>query len=85
MLLNAECIRGQNNYSMIALYCSLQRCVECNNGSVSNCTTRPGSVDGPGVPDTDLIIYVSAFDCSSFGSSVVAFASACQMESELDR
>ncbi|XP_064398674.1 leishmanolysin-like peptidase isoform X2 [Halichondria panicea] len=63
----------------------LKRCVECNNGSVSNCTTRPGSVDGPGVPDTDLIIYVSAFDCSSFGSSVVAFASACQMESELDR
>ncbi|XP_064398797.1 leishmanolysin-like peptidase [Halichondria panicea] len=30
----------------------LKRCVECNNGSVSNCTTRPGSVDGPGVPDT---------------------------------
>ena len=63
----------------------LQRCVECNIGSVSNCTTRPGSVDGPGVPDTDLIIYVSASDCSSFASSVVAFAGACQLESELDR
>ncbi len=36
----------------------LQRCVECNTGNVSNCTTRPGSVDGPGVPDTDLIIYM---------------------------
>ncbi|XP_064398693.1 leishmanolysin-like peptidase isoform X2 [Halichondria panicea] len=63
----------------------LKRCVECNNGSVSNCTTRPGSVDGPGVSDTDLIIYVSAIDCSPFGPGIFAFASSCQLESELDR
>ncbi len=49
---------------------------------MSNCTTRPGSVDGPGVPDTDLIIYVSALDCRP---GILAFANACQMESELDR
>ncbi len=73
------------DYVNTVLVIKLQRCVECNNGNVSNCTTRPGSVDGPGVPDTDLIIYVSAFDCSLRFPGALAFASACQMESVLDR
>ena len=36
------------------------------------------------MPDTDLIIYVAA-DCTDSPSGVVAFAGACQLESELDR
>lgn len=62
-----------------------QRCVECN-GDFATCATRPGTVDGPGVDNTDLIIYVSS-DCSSpdISSGVLAFASACELESVLDR
>ena len=36
------------------------------------------------MPDTDLIIYVAA-DCIGLPNDVVAFAGACQLESELDR
>lgn len=60
-----------------------QRCFECN-GVFANCATRPGSTDGPGVPDSDIIIYVSG-DCTDTASGVLAFASSCEMEDELDR
>ncbi len=62
----------------------MQRCVECNNGGFSNCDTRNGTVDGAGVPNTDLIIYVSA-DCTDTSSGTLAFASSCELENELDR
>ena len=65
----------------------LQRCVECG-GSFSDCETRPGSVDGGGVLNADLVIYVStslAGGICAPGSGVIAFASACQLESTLDR
>ncbi len=60
-----------------------QECVECNTDPAT-CTTRPTTVRGAGVPNTDLIIYVS-INCSDAPSGVVAFAGACQMESQLDR
>ena len=69
----------------MAIY--LQRCVECD-GSSATCDTRPGSMDGNGVADADIIIYVGA---SLFGgicsptSGVIAFASTCQLENTLDR
>ena len=64
----------------------MQRCVECG-GSFSNCVTRPGSVDGSGVADADIIIYVGSVSegtCSEF-PGVIAFASTCQLENTLDR
>ena len=69
--------------SYIYMFLHKQRCVECN-GSADTCGTRPGTIDGPGVPDADLIIYVAA-DCTGRPNGVVAFAGACQLESELDR
>lgn len=65
----------------------IQRCVECN-GAAETCATRPGSVDGNGNPDTDLVIYVSTSlggGICAPGSGVIAFAGACQLESVLDR
>ena len=65
----------------------LQRCVECG-GSAETCATRPGSVDGNGIPDTDIVIYVStslAGGTCAPGSGVIAFAGTCQLESVLDR
>ncbi len=62
----------------------MQRCVECNNGGSSNCDTKDGSEDGLGVPDSDLIIYVSAV-CTASNSGTLAFASSCEQENVLDR
>ena len=65
----------------------MQRCVECG-GSFATCDTRPGSVDGSGVPDADVVIYVGASlagGICSPGSLVIAFASSCQLENTLDR
>ena len=63
----------------------IQRCVECN-GSPTNCNTRPGSTDGSGVPNADIIVYVSATTLGGFCSGgTIAFAGACQLESTLDR
>ena len=65
----------------------LQRCVECNE-NFSTCATPPGSVDGNGIPNADLVIYVGtslADGICSPTSSVIAFASACQLENTLDR
>ena len=62
----------------------LQRCVQCN-GNAPNCETI-GS-DGPGVNNTDYILYVGtnpASPCSANGG-VLAFANLCQMEAALDR
>ena len=69
------------------LYAWLQRCVECD-GNFSTCATPPGSVDGSGIPNADLVIYVGtslANGICSPTSSVIAFASACQLENTLDR
>ena len=65
----------------------MQRCVEYG-GSFAICATRPGSVDGSGVPDADIIIYVGtslAGGTCSPDSGVIAFASSCQLENTLDR
>ncbi len=70
-------------YSVYCMSSLQQECVECNTDPAT-CTTRPTTVRGAGVPNTDLIIYVS-INCSDAPSGVVAFAGACQMESQLDR
>ena len=62
--------------------------MECNNGLPADCETLPGSVDGSGVADADIIIYVGASlfaGICSPTSGVIAFASSCQLESTLDR
>ena len=46
--------------------------------------------DGTGVSSTDVILFVSAIEtncpgASTGGSQTVAFATACQMEADLDR
>ncbi len=70
--------------SIVYRVLSTQECVECNS-NFSTCVTRPEIVRGVGVPNTDLIIYVSINNCSDVISEVVAFAGACQLESQLDR
>ena len=67
----------------IAPFLNLQRCVQCNNNA-PNCETM--GLDGPGVNNTDYILYVGTNPGSScaFGG-VLAFANLCQMESTLDR
>ena len=62
----------------------MQICIECEDGPFSNCDIRPGTMNGPGVPDTDLIIYVAA-NCTGSPPSRLAFAGACELENELDR
>ena len=63
----------------------MQRCVECD-GSPDDCDTRPGSTDGSGVPNADVVVYVGATTFGGFCSGgVIAFASSCQLESTLDR
>ena len=59
----------------------LQRCVECK-GSDS-CDTRPGTEDGAGIPNADMVIYVSTKPCQSEGT--LAFAGSCQLEKTYDR
>ena len=49
------------------------------------CRAQSGSVNGPGISDTDLIIYVSAKNTYSCDDSIIAYASACQLESVYDR
>ena len=65
-----------------------QRCVQCNGGGSGNCV-MDGTTDGPGVSNADFILYVSARDSecpsSNGGPTTLAFAGACQMESNLDR
>lgn len=46
--------------------------------------------DGPGVNNTDFILYVSAIstrctESSGAGGQLIAFASHCQQEAALDR
>ena len=62
-----------------------QQCTECN-GDISTCTPT-GPDDGEGVADADFVLYVTAIQelpCDNF-FEVLAFASACEMEEELDR
>lgn len=63
----------------------LQRCIECNDNELDNCTTI--GEDGPGVADADFIVYVTVLDEAPCGpdSSTLAFAGACEMEQVLDR
>lgn len=70
--------------NIISVY--LQQCIECNNGPFSGCV-RTGVEDGPGVPDADYVLYVSAVDRTPCGpnSAAIAFAQACEMEQMLDR
>ena len=56
-----------------------QRCVQCN-GDSSTCVTV--GVDGPGVI-TDFILYVGTIPCAN--PNTLAFATACELESSLDR
>ena len=61
----------------------IQRCVECRNTDPLECALGTPSTDGPGIPNTDFIVYVSAMPC--VGTQTLASAAACQMESDLDR
>lgn len=63
----------------------LKRCVQCDNTSPQSLQCSPGvpSTDGAGVADTDYILYISALPCVE--GPTLAFAAACQMESQLDR
>lgn len=62
-----------------------QRCTECFGGPFSGCVTNGD--DGPGIPDADFVLYVSAANTSPCGvsSSTIAFALACELEQALDR
>ena len=66
----------------------LQQCRQCNDGNTMAQCEVIGS-DGAGVADTDFILYVSADDnrCpGGFGNAqILAFATSCQLEAELDR
>ena len=64
---------------------TLQACTECDGGPFSNCDTV-GS-DGPGIPNADFVLYVSALNIAPCGdtSSTIAFAATCELEQVLDR
>ena len=71
-----------NNKINYGLY--LQRCVECDGSNMTDdCVTRGGTADGAGIPDADMVIYVSTLPCDS--PYTIAFAGACQLESKYDR
>ncbi|KAL5497157.1 hypothetical protein EMCRGX_G013581 [Ephydatia muelleri] len=59
----------------------LQPCRVCKGGQCDISTTDPKS---PGVPNTDYILYVTAMNTKDCATSL-AYASACQTESSLDR
>ena len=63
--------------------------MECGNTGPQSPQCSPGvpSTDGPGVRNTDFILYVSANQQAApcAGGQTLAFAAACQTESELDR
>ena len=62
----------------------MQACSQCNGNGSGTCETI-GS-DGPGVNNTDFVLYVSSINppvgCSG---NTIAFAGACQMEAQYDR
>ena len=60
----------------------IQACSECY-GSSRNCQTT-GS-DGPGVKDTDFVLYVSAINTATCAGSTIAYASSCHQEDTFDR
>ena len=63
--------------------------MECRGGgSGSECSPGSPAEDGQGVPDTDFVLYISAnqSQCSQGSdTTVLAFASACQLEASRDR
>ena len=63
----------------------LQRCGQCNGNNPPNCDIT--ETDGAGVANSDIVVYVSTSNDAPCGptSTVLAFASACQLESTLDR
>ena len=74
----------------------IQACIQCNNAeddmspSAANCVTV--GTDGPGVSNTDFLLYVSSLSVGTCmnrmnqeSPSTIAFASACAMELEFDR
>lgn len=42
-------------------------------------------MDGLGVPNTDLVVYISVDNCSDRNENTLAYASSCQLESNQDR
>jgi len=72
-------ILGQKPLQLFFPQLFTQRCVQCN-GNPNTCETV--GTDGPGV-NTDFILYVGAIACTNSGT--LAFATACQLESSLDR
>ncbi|CAK9018751.1 Leishmanolysin-like peptidase [Durusdinium trenchii] len=53
----------------------------CPNGRIAGCQTSPG---GTGIPDTDLIIYITALRTTWCSGNTVAYAAACR-QAEDDR
>ena len=61
----------------------LQRCYECGGSEdINDCSPRPGSQDGAGIPNADIVIYVRTEPCRR---GTLASAGACQLEKQLDR
>ena len=68
------------------MYLRFQQCTQCLGGALDTCF-QTGVGDGPGVPDADFVLYVSALEIFSCGptSGTIAFAATCEMEQTLDR
>lgn len=60
------------------------RCVECG-GSESSCAPQQlrGSVNGSGIPDANMVIYVACSPCED--ETTIAYTGSCQQESRFDR
>lgn len=72
----------------ISIISCVQACVQCNSQQPPNCVMGTPAVDGEGIADTDYILYISAIqsECPrGSDTTVIAFASVCQMESSQDR
>ena len=70
-------------YRSIAFLCCRQACTQCNGQGSNSCETI-GS-DGAGVSNAEFVLYISALQTTSCGSTTLAFAGGCEMEDMYDR
>jgi len=62
-----------------------QRCRVCNQFG-QDCKVEGPDEDGPGIPDTDFVFYISAVETQRCKKGfTVAYAAHCQQEAQLDR
>ncbi|XP_011410372.1 PREDICTED: leishmanolysin-like peptidase [Amphimedon queenslandica] len=61
----------------------LLRCAQCYGSlDISNCNIT--GTDGPGVSNTDFVLYVTGVE-ENCGEGTIAYATSCQMEDQYDR